>query len=276
VHQLAPLCVIIASVQSADMVKDIKRGRKRKLNRKTECIARPKFWRRKRHHRRAVFMGMKDKKGRVYVKTPGGLRRGDLMRNKRGRIVGKRQHAWGQKSFKNIKRYADARMAKIRELGATGFVKAKENGTEVEMQVYQAMAAARMQDAASRMARVSANLANLQAARLAAPAVAAAAPAAAEAEADADAAAAPAPAPAVVALRPLPGGFAPGDEVQLFGLVSMLQLNGQIGIVLSYGEQEESRYAIRLRPVRGEEAKHVHVKVQNIRATRDELFVAAH
>ena len=38
-------------------------------------------------------------------KTPGGLRRSDLMKSKSGRIVSKAKHAAGLRSYKNIRKY---------------------------------------------------------------------------------------------------------------------------------------------------------------------------
>lgn len=37
-------------------------------------------------------------------KTPGGLTKGDLMKNKHGRIVSRRKHASGKKSIKNLRK----------------------------------------------------------------------------------------------------------------------------------------------------------------------------
>merc|ERR1719240_675064 len=66
-----------------------------------------------------VFRGTKEK-------TKSGLKKSDLMKNKRGAIVSKKQSAAGQKRYKNIKAWVDA-VAKARKaLGVKGFVAVKK------------------------------------------------------------------------------------------------------------------------------------------------------
>lgn len=49
--------------------------------------------------------------------TTGGLRKSDLMKNKRGRIVSKKRHANGMKRLKNIKAFQKTKeeLAKLRK-----------------------------------------------------------------------------------------------------------------------------------------------------------------
>jgi hypothetical protein len=60
------------------------------------------------------------------LKTRGGLTKSDLVKNKRGRIVSKKQMANGKMRYKNIKAWAEA-VAKARKaLSVTGFVAIKK------------------------------------------------------------------------------------------------------------------------------------------------------
>merc|ERR1712183_474146 len=62
----------------------------------------------------SVFRGTK-------VKTSGGLKKSDLMKNKNGKVVGKKAHAAGKKAFKNVRNWTAA-VAKARKaLGVKGF-----------------------------------------------------------------------------------------------------------------------------------------------------------
>merc|ERR1719359_303731 len=60
------------------------------------------------------------------VKTSGGLKKGDLMKNKRGKVVGKRAHAKGLKQFSRLKAWVSATMKARKALGVKGFVAIKK------------------------------------------------------------------------------------------------------------------------------------------------------
>merc|ERR1719433_1256658 len=63
------------------------------------------------------------------MKTTGGMRQSDLMKNKEGKVVSKKANAMGRKAFKNIEKWANAcKKARI-ELGLTGFVAIKKGST---------------------------------------------------------------------------------------------------------------------------------------------------
>merc|ERR1712224_1043292 len=68
-----------------------------------------------------VFKGTK-------VKTQSGLTKNDLMKNKAGKIVSKKQSAAGKKSkgFAKIKKWADAVKSARKALGLKGFVAIKK------------------------------------------------------------------------------------------------------------------------------------------------------
>jgi len=55
-------------------------------------------------------------------KTAGGLKREDLMRNKRNRVVSKRASAAGMRAFKQIEAWVDSVVEARRALHMTGFV----------------------------------------------------------------------------------------------------------------------------------------------------------
>merc|ERR1711920_1164272 len=69
-------------------------------------------------------------KGQVFkgtrLKTKGGIKQSDLMKNKEGRVVTKRQSAMGHKAFKNIENWVIACKKARVELGLTGFVAIKK------------------------------------------------------------------------------------------------------------------------------------------------------
>merc|ERR1719327_764394 len=68
----------------------------------------------------SVFKGTK-------VKTVSGLTKNDLIKNKRGKIVSKKQSAAGKKTFaKNLKKWTDAVKAARKALGVKGFVAVKK------------------------------------------------------------------------------------------------------------------------------------------------------
>merc|ERR1711904_199643 len=61
-----------------------------------------------------VFRGSKEK-------TSGGLTRDSLMRNKRGKIVSKRQNAHGKRKYKNLETWTEAFMQAREMLRVEGF-----------------------------------------------------------------------------------------------------------------------------------------------------------
>merc|ERR1712224_207448 len=61
-----------------------------------------------------VFRGSKEK-------TVGGLTKDSLMRNKRGKVVSKRQHARGKRAFKNLETWHEAFMEAREVLFVKGF-----------------------------------------------------------------------------------------------------------------------------------------------------------
>merc|ERR1711972_1179258 len=70
--------------------------------------------------RRKVFNGTK-------VRTTGSLRQGDLVKNKRGKIVSKKASAEGKKRYKkNLQPWIKAFVQARKNLGLTGFVACKK------------------------------------------------------------------------------------------------------------------------------------------------------
>merc|ERR1712217_636684 len=55
-------------------------------------------------------------------KTTGGLKKDDLMRNKRGKVVSKRKSALGKHAFKRVEAWIDAVMEARSALHSRGFV----------------------------------------------------------------------------------------------------------------------------------------------------------
>merc|ERR1719375_196511 len=66
-----------------------------------------------------VYRGLKEK-------TKSGLTKSDLMKNKRGRIVSKRQAAAGKRAYKNIQGWVSATTKARKALGLKGFVAIKK------------------------------------------------------------------------------------------------------------------------------------------------------
>ncbi|CAE8620871.1 unnamed protein product [Polarella glacialis] len=66
-----------------------------------------------------VFKGNKEK-------TKGGLKKSDLMKNKTGRIVTRKQHAKGKKAYKNVSGWIAAVQKARKDLGVKGFVAIKK------------------------------------------------------------------------------------------------------------------------------------------------------
>merc|ERR1712226_1378240 len=63
----------------------------------------------------SVFKGRKEK-------TNSGLKKGDLMKNKNGKVVSKKQSAAGKKNFKRIAKWSAALVKARKALGIKGFV----------------------------------------------------------------------------------------------------------------------------------------------------------
>lgn len=66
-----------------------------------------------------VFRGSK-------AKTSGGLKKADLVKNKRGKVVSKKATAAGKKAYKNISKWTQAVQRARKELGIKGFVAVKK------------------------------------------------------------------------------------------------------------------------------------------------------
>jgi hypothetical protein len=65
------------------------------------------------------------------LKTKGGMRADDLMKNKNGKVVSKRRHAIGRKAYeRNLLAWTTACSKARKELGLTGFV-AMKKGTDL-------------------------------------------------------------------------------------------------------------------------------------------------
>merc|ERR1719183_2009156 len=62
----------------------------------------------------SVFGGSK-------VRTSGGLKKTDLMKNKRGKVVSKKSNAHGKKAFKKISAWTNAFNKARKQLGIKGF-----------------------------------------------------------------------------------------------------------------------------------------------------------
>merc|ERR1719217_1000378 len=54
-------------------------------------------------------------------KTTGGLKKDDLVKNKRGKVVSKRQSALGKRRYQNIESWVEAHMAARKALQVRGF-----------------------------------------------------------------------------------------------------------------------------------------------------------
>merc|ERR1711972_114664 len=67
----------------------------------------------------SVFSGNREK-------TAGGLKKSDLTKNKRGKVVSRSSSAHGKKAYKNIKAWTDACQKARKELGIKGFVAIKK------------------------------------------------------------------------------------------------------------------------------------------------------
>merc|ERR1712220_46019 len=67
----------------------------------------------------SVFKGTREKTG-------GGLKKGDLVKSKRGKVVSRKSSAAGKKAYKNIKAWTDACQKARKELGIKGFVAIKK------------------------------------------------------------------------------------------------------------------------------------------------------
>merc|ERR1719408_350412 len=68
-----------------------------------------------------VFLGLGST-----TKTSSGFKKSDLMKNKTGKIVTKKQHAAGKKAYRNIKAWTTACTQAKKDLGLKGFVAIKK------------------------------------------------------------------------------------------------------------------------------------------------------
>merc|ERR1719420_1749892 len=75
--------------------------------------------------RRAMKKSVVGKKYSVFrdskAKTSGGLKKSDLIKNKRGKVVGRKANANGKKNFKRISAWTTAFKAARKALGIKGF-----------------------------------------------------------------------------------------------------------------------------------------------------------
>ncbi|CAE7356856.1 unnamed protein product [Symbiodinium natans] len=97
------------AMKGSSMKASAMKGRKAMKKKAISKIARGKL------AKMVVFKGNKDK-------TSTGLQKGDLMKNKNGKVVTKKQHAKGKALFKQFaQRWLDACMTARKELGLKGF-----------------------------------------------------------------------------------------------------------------------------------------------------------
>ena len=90
-----------------------KAGGMRRKAMKVSIIAKNKY------AKRTVFNGNK-------VKTVGGLKKSDLMKNKNGKVVSKKSNAAGKKAYKHISGWTKAVSKARKDLKVKGFVAVKK------------------------------------------------------------------------------------------------------------------------------------------------------
>ena len=96
------------SKKSMKAKKSMKSGMKRKKAMKKSVIAKGK------RGKNSVYRGTK-------VKTSGGLKKSDLMKNKNGKVVSKRSHAHGVNAYKRISKWTAAVNKARKDLKIKGF-----------------------------------------------------------------------------------------------------------------------------------------------------------
>ena len=226
---------------------------KKRVDRKKERIAYPKFWKSRGYHRRAVFWGCKDKKGKIYIKTSGGLRKADLMRNKRAKIASKKQHERGKRDFpKTLQPFFDAYIQKVQELGLQHrFVKAKKRGTPEEVQVYLAIREVKLKKADASQVQAERNIALARGSL-------------GLSSSSTDTVGSSSATHMIIA---------PGDVVKVVNLTSEQgkPLNGCKGTMMSYNIVEKDRYAVKLMdpPKKGET---IHVRPDCVKRDKKMRF----
>merc|ERR1719221_2353922 len=94
-------------------MKGMKKSMKAMKGMKKKAMKKSKIAKGKRG-KSSVFRGTKEK-------TSGGLKKGDLMKNKNGKVVSKKAHAHGKKAFKGIKNWTAAVNKARKALGVKGF-----------------------------------------------------------------------------------------------------------------------------------------------------------
>merc|ERR1712098_113466 len=94
-------------------------GKKKKAAKKKKPAKKKKAPKIKRGSFRRVWSGTVDR-------SKGNLRKGDLMKNKRGKIVSKKLHAVGMKAYKGLAKWVAATMKARKELKLKGFVVCKK------------------------------------------------------------------------------------------------------------------------------------------------------
>merc|ERR1711862_1014400 len=87
----------------------MKSGRSSKKSKRVSTVAKGRL------ARSLVFHGKR-------VKTVGGLKQDDLMKNKRGKVVSKRSAAQGKRHYKNVETWVECVMEAREALHCKGFV----------------------------------------------------------------------------------------------------------------------------------------------------------
>jgi hypothetical protein len=140
---------------------EVRQQNKRKFDSKTQAISYPKMWKRKGWYKRVVYFADHDQKGRIFIKTSGGLFKCDLMQSKCGKIVSKGNHQKGQARFQCIRPFAEVIKSGVKELGASGFIVPRQDGTQAERALYKAVMEAKKEFHKSAMECVQKSLEDL-------------------------------------------------------------------------------------------------------------------
>merc|ERR1719272_2570249 len=104
---------VMKAMKGMKAMKKAMKAMKKKKAMKVSKIAKGKY------SKSAVLRGKKEK-------TTGGLNKGDLMKNKKGKVISKKAHAKGKKAFQHIKAWTVAVQKARKELGCKGFVAIKK------------------------------------------------------------------------------------------------------------------------------------------------------
>merc|ERR1719386_560554 len=101
------------AMKKRSMKKSMKKKSMKRRAMKVSIIARNKY------AKRTVFNGNK-------TKTVGGLKKGDLTKNKNGKVVSKKASANGKKAYKRIQKWTKAVQQARKEMKVKGFVAVKK------------------------------------------------------------------------------------------------------------------------------------------------------